>query len=183
MRWLWPDGLIGDDPISWRNAGWLALALAIVAFPALALAQGSLLQAGPTTQGHTPSYANQGGAGSQAVVQDSGPAGGGGAGLGLSELNLTARGSGASPFIGQGTGPLGTIFCIQDAPTSGPNGYHYLCFSANVSGAGLITYGAGGVASPQVLNFNINGTTVAPVSCSGSPTSSFATINGIVTHC
>jgi hypothetical protein len=33
------------------------------------------------------------------------------------------------------------------------------------------------------LNFNINGTTVAPVSCSGTPTSSFASINGIVTHC
>jgi hypothetical protein len=160
------------------------LLIALIALtPAAALAQGTLLQAGPTTQGHTPSYANQGGSGSQAVVQDSGPAGGGGAGLGLSELNLTARGTGAAPFDAQGTGPLGTIFCVQDAPSSNTNGYHYLCFSANVSGAGLITYGAGGIATPQVLNFNINGTTVAPVSCSGTPTSSFASINGIVTHC
>lgn len=162
----------------------LLLSLILAMCPALALAQGTLLQSGPTTQGHSPSYANQGGAGSQAVVQDSGPAGGGGAGLGLSELNLTARGTGSAPYIAQGTGPLGTVFCIQDAPTSNTNGYHYLCFSANVAGAGLITYGAGGIATPQDLNFNINGTTVAPVTCpAGSPSSSFATVNGIVTHC
>jgi hypothetical protein len=121
------------------------------------MAQGTLLQAGPTTQGHTPSYANQGGSGSQAVVQDSGPAGGGGAGLGLSELNLTARGTGSAPYVGQGTGPLGTVFCVQDGPTAAPAGYHYLCFSANVSSGGLITYGNGGVAAQQPLNFNING--------------------------
>ena len=151
--------------------------------PVAAFGQGALLQAGPTTQGHAPAYANQGGSGSQAVVLDSGPAGGGGPGLGLGELNLTARGTGAAPYVGQGTGPLGTIFCIQDAPTTNSAGYHYLCFSANVSSGGLISYGAGGVASPQTLNFNINGTAVAPVTCSGTPTSSFATVNGIVTHC
>ncbi len=159
------------------------LALIIALLPAAALAQGALLQAGPTTQGHAPSYANQGQTGSQAVVQDSGPAGGGGAGLGLSELNLTARGTGSAPFIGQGTGPNGEIFCILDAPSNTAGGYHYLCFSANVSSGGLISYGAQGAASNQTLNFNINGTSVAPVTCSGSPTSSFATVNGIVTHC
>jgi hypothetical protein len=157
------------------------LSLILALWPAVALAQSTLLQAGPTTQGHTPSYANQGT--SQAVVQDSGPAGGGGAGLGLSELNLTARGTGSAPYVGQGTGPNGEIFCIQDAPTTNTNGYHYLCFSANVSSGGLISYGYGGAASPQTLNFNVNGTTIAPVTCSGTPTSSFATINGIVTHC
>lgn len=161
----------------------LLLSLILALFPALALAQGTILQAGPTTQGHTPAYANQGGSGSQAVVLDSGPAGGGGPGLGLSELNVTARGAGTGPYIGQGTGPLGTVVCVQDAPSTNSTGYHYLCFSANVSNAGLISYGAGGTASPQPLNFNINGTAVAPVSCSGTPTSSFATVNGIVTHC
>jgi hypothetical protein len=160
-----------------------SLIFAIVMAPAAALAQGALLQAGPTTQGHAPSYANQGQTGSQAVVQDSGPAGGGGAGLGISELNLTARGTGSAPFIGQGTGPNGEIFCILDAPSNTSGGYHYLCFSANVSSGGLISYGAQGAATPQALNFLINGTSVAPVTCSGSPTSSFATINGIVTHC
>ncbi len=144
---------------------WRLIPLLIALLPSVAFAQGALLQAGPTTQGHTPSYANQGQTGSQAVVQDSGPAGGGGAGLGLSELNLTARGTGAAPFVGQGTGPNGEIFCVQDAPTNNTAGYHYLCFSANVLSGGLITYGAGGTATPQALNFNINGTTVAPVTC------------------
>jgi hypothetical protein len=151
--------------------------------PASALAQGTLLQAGPATQGHAPCYANPIQVGSQAVVLDCGPAGGGGPGLGMSELAVTARGTGTAPFIGQGTGPLGTISCVYDGPTNAPAGYHYLCFSANVASGGLIAYGAGGVATPQTLNFNINGTAVAPVTCSGTPTSSFASINGIVTHC
>lgn len=161
----------------------LSLIFALALAPAAALAQGALLQAGPTTQGHAPAYANQGQTGSQAVVLDSGPAGGGGAGIGLSELNVTSRGTGAAPFVGQGTGPLGTIVCVQDAPSNNSAGYHYLCLSANVANGGLVTYGAAGTAAPQPLNFNINGTSVAPVTCSGSPTSSFATINGIVTHC
>lgn len=165
-----------------RRQKFLIVVLAVL-MPAAALAQGALLQAGPTTQGHTPSYANQGGVGAQPVVQDSGPASGGGPGLGLNELNITARGTGSAPFDAQGTGPLGTIFCIQDAPTTNSAGYHYLCFSASVSSGGLITYGAGGMATPQTLNFNINGTAVAPVTCSGAPTAGFATINGIVTHC
>ena len=161
----------------------LLFALILALFPAVAFGQGALLQAGPTTPGHAPAYGNQGGSGSQAIVLDSGPAGGGASGVGLSELNLTARGTGAAPYVGQGTGPLGTILCIQDAPTPNAAGYHYLCFSANVANGGLITYGAAGTATPYALNFNINGTAVAPVTCSGSPTSSFATVNGIVTHC
>jgi hypothetical protein len=153
----------------------------IVIAPAAALAQGVLQQAGPSTQGHAPAYANPG---SQSVVIDSGPASGGGPGVGLSELNVTARGTGTAPFVGQGSGPSGTIFCIQDAPSNNTAGYHYLCFSANAaSNNGLISFGAAGIATPGVLDFNINGTSVAPVTCSGTPTSSFATINGIVTHC
>ena len=161
----------------------LALIALFALAPAPALAQSTILQAGPATQGHAPCYANPAQTGSQVVVLDCGPAGGGGAGVGMGELNITARGTGTAPFIGQGTGALGTIFCIQDAPTNNAGGYHYLCFSANVASGGLITYGAGGAASPQTLNFNINGTAVAPVTCSGTPTSSFASINGIVTHC
>jgi hypothetical protein len=187
MRWLWPDGFVGDDPASRRNARWLALALALIALialiPAAAMSQGTLLQAGPTTQGHAPAYINLGQTGSQAVVLDSGPASGGGSGLGLSELNITARGTGSAPFVGQGTGPNGEVACILDAPANSTSGYHYLCFSANVLSGGLISYGAAGTATPQTLNFNFNGTAIAPVTCSGTPSSSFATVNGIVTHC
>ena len=135
-----------------------ALIAALMLAPTAALAQSTLLQGGPTTQGHAPAYANQGNTGSQAVVLDSGPAGGGGPGLGLSELNLTARGTGTAPFVGQGTGPNGEIFCIQDAPTTNAAGYHSLCFSANVANGALLSYGAGGTASTQPLNFKINGT-------------------------
>jgi hypothetical protein len=160
-----------------------SLIFAIAMAPASALAQGAILQAGSATQGHVPAYANPAQTGSQAVVLDSGGAGGGAAGVGVSELNITARGTGSPPFDAQGSGPQGTVFCVQDGPTNNTTGYHYLCFSANVSSGGLISYGAGGVAAQQPLNFNINGTAVAPVTCSGSPTSSFATVNGIVTHC
>jgi hypothetical protein len=155
---------------------WLLLATA-------ALAQGVLQQAGPATQGHVPAYANPAQTGSLPVVTDGGPAGGGGPGVGLSELNITARGTGTAPFAGQGTGPNGETSCILDAPTTNPTGYHYLCFSANIGGDGIISYGAAGTATPGVLDFIINGVTITPVTCSGTPTSSFATVNGIVTHC
>jgi hypothetical protein len=179
LRWCWPDGFIGDDPTSKRNARWLGFFIALyllLAFgTAACFAQGVILQAGPATQGHAPAYANPSQAGSQAVVLDSGPAGGGGPGVGLSELNVTARGA--------GTGPNGEVACIQDAPTNSPTGYHYLCLSGGVSGNGVISYGAGGTATPGILIFIINGVLVTPVSCTGTPTSSFAAVNGIVTHC
>ena len=146
-------------------------------------AQGVILQAGPATQGHAPMYVNPSTVGSQAVVQDAGPAGGGGQGVGLSELNVTARGTGSPPFDAQGTGPNGEVACVQDGPINSAAGYHYLCLSASVNGNGLISYGAVGAATPGVLSFIINGVTVTPVTCSGSPTSSFHAINGIVTHC
>ena len=147
----------------------------------IALAQSSLLQGGPWTPGHAPAYVPSGS--SQAVVTDSGPARGGATGTGLSELLLQATGTGLPPFVGQGTGPFGTIQCMNDGPTNAAAGYHFLCFSPNASGGGLIAYGAGGIASSLPLNFNVNGQAISPVSCSGTPTSSFATINGIVTHC
>lgn len=130
-------------------------ALLLCILNASALAQSTLLQGGPTTPGHAPMYVGQGSG--QAVVQDSGPASGGAIGLGLSELLLTARGTGSAPHVGQGTGPLGTNFCGYDGPITNATGYHYLCFSANAQGGGLITYGAGGGASALPLNINING--------------------------
>lgn len=94
----------------------------------------------------------------QAVVQDSGPAGGGGLGLGFAELLLAARGTGNAPHVAQGTGPLGTNFCDYDGPQTNPTGYHYLCFSANAgTGGGLLTYGYGGGASPLPLTAVVNG--------------------------
>jgi hypothetical protein len=154
----------------------LASVLALPAF-----AQSSLLQGGPWTPGHVPAYVPSGN--SQAVVTDSGPARGGAAGTGLGELLLQATGTGLPPYVGQGTGPFGTIQCMNDGPTNAAAGYHFLCFSPNAGGGGLIAYGAGGIASSLPLNFNVNGTAINPVSCSGTPSSSFAVINGIVTHC
>lgn len=137
-------------------ARWILAFALVLAIPACAEAQSTLLQGGPTTPGRAPMYLNSGS--SQAVVQDSGPAGGGGPGLGLSELGVTARGTGTAPYVGQGTGPNGENICDQDAPTTNPSGYHYLCLSANVASGGLISYGAAGSAAQQPLNMKINGT-------------------------
>ena len=156
------------------------LAFVLALAPALALAQSTVLQGGPWSPGHVGVY---GPGTSQPIIVDGGPAHGGGLGVGISELGITAQGIGAAPFVGQGTGPLGTNACLYDAPITNASGYHFLCFSANVSNAGLIAYGAGGIGTPQPLNFNINGTPIVPVSCSGTPSSSFAVVNGIVTHC
>lgn len=160
------------------NLASIALLIGLIA---PAFGQSAILQGGPWAPGHAPMYFGQGS--QQPVVVDSGPAAGGAPGLGLSELLIAAQGTGNPPYIGQGTGPNGETACIYDGPTTAAAGYHYLCFSANVAGAGLITYGAGGIAAPQPLNFNINGTSVVGATCSGSPTSSFASINGVVTHC
>lgn len=127
-----------------------------VAFPLSAHAQSTLLQAGPTTDGHAPMYVGSGGG--QAIVQDSGPAGGGGVGQGLSELLLTMRGMGNPPYSGTGTGPLGTNWCDYDAPITNPSGYHYLCFGPNATGdEGVLTFGAAGAATDIPFIINING--------------------------
>src|SRR5580698_68445 len=99
--------------------------------PSLAGAQ-SILQGGPWTAGHAPMYVGQGS--SQPVVQDSGPAGGGGVGVGLGEQLLTARGTGTLPYVGQGTGPFGTNWCDYDAPITNATGYHFLCMSPDATG-------------------------------------------------
>lgn len=127
---------------------------------ASAYGQGAVLQGGPWAPGHVPMYVGQGGG--QAVVQDSGPAGGGTTGLGASEFLLTARGTGTPPFVAQGSGPGGTNLCDYDAPTSNPTGYHYICLSANATVAGLtgtiITIGSGGATSPIPFYLCVNGT-------------------------
>jgi hypothetical protein len=141
----------------------LILLLALFASHA-ALAQGTLLQGGPWAPGHVPMYVGSGSG--QAVVQDSGPAGGGGVGLGLSELGITARGSGTAPYVGQGTGPNHENVCDFDAPITNATGYHYLCFSPNATIAGqtggIISYGAGGVAAPLPLSICVNNTCFSP---------------------
>ena|SRR5579885_1297181 len=144
-------------------------------------AQTALLQGGPWAPGHVPMYAV--GGNSQAVAVDSGPALGGSTGVGLSELGLSVRGTGTPPYANAGTGPLGTNLCDYDAPTDNAAGYHYLCLSPNAQNGGLIAYGAGGSADQLPLRFSVNGTLITGVTCSGTPTSSFATVNGIVTHC
>lgn len=130
------------------------LFLALLA-PCAAMAQSTLLQGGSWSSGRVPMYVGSGGA--QTIVQDSGPASGGGPGIGLSELNITARGTGTAPYAGQGTGPNGEVACIFDAPTTNATGYHSLCFSANVSSGGLISYQANGAASALPFNFKVNG--------------------------
>lgn len=141
--------------------------LALTLSPALALAQSALLQGGGFVAGHAPMYVGAGS--SQVFVQDSGAAGGGGPGSGLSELLLTARGTGTAPYSGQGTGYLGTNFCDYDAPTTNATGYHYLCWSANYTGTnGGLVFGAGGGASTIPFIFTINGTPYSfPFSTSG----------------
>jgi hypothetical protein len=130
-----------------------AALLAAVVSPAMA--QSTLLQGGSWSTGRVPMYVGQ--TGGQTIVQDSGPASGGGPGIGVSELNITARGTGTAPYAGQGTGPNGEVACIFDAPTTNATGYHSLCLSANVSSGGLISYQANGAASALPFNFKING--------------------------
>lgn len=122
-----------------------------------AFAQATLQQGGSTTQGRVPAYRS--GGSQQPIVVDSGPAGGNTIGQGISELNVTARGTGSAPYAGQGTGQLGTIFQIQDAVSTNSTGYHALSFSANAQGGGLIAYNAFGGASPLPLKLNLNGQT------------------------
>lgn len=154
----------------------VALAL-LLATAGCANAQSTLLQGGPQVAGHVPMYV---GTGSQPIVQDSGTAAGGSAGVGLSELGITARGTGTPPYVGQGNGPLGTNFCNYDAPITNATGYHYLCLSPNVSDGGLIAYGSGGGASDLPLRFSINGATVTLPTNSGDAfaTVTLATVDG-----
>ena len=132
--------------------------LTLLLAPSLALAQSTVLQGGPWVPGHVGVY---GPGTSQPIIIDGGPARGGGLGVGVSELGITAQGVGVPPFVGQGTGPNGTNNCMYDAPITNAAGYHFLCFSANatISSAqgGQIVYGAGGIASALPLSVCVNG--------------------------
>lgn len=171
----------------------ICAAVALLASAASALGQSSILQGGAWTPGHSPMYVGQGQ--SQPIVQDSGPAGGGGIGLGLSEQLLSVRSpTGTYPAVNAGSGPLFTNWCDYDGPITGP--YHYLCIGPNASGGGLIAYGFGGGATALPFSFNINGTaTQLPAAGSGGtfvtvviPTTSgapvcFSGTVGLVTAC
>lgn len=119
------------------------------------LGGGAILQGGPWAQGRAPMYTGQGS--SQAVVMDSGPAGGGGVGVGFAEQLLTARGTGTPPYVAQGTGAFGTNWCDYDAPITNATGYHFLCLSANIHNDAYFAVGPGGIGTPGGLTFNING--------------------------
>lgn len=132
----------------------LAAAL-LLALPSAAFGQGAVLQGGPWSPGRAPMYVGAGS--SQAIMQDSGSAGGGPVGVGLAEQLLVARGTGTPPYADQGSGPLGTNWCNYDAPIDNATGYHYLCLSPNAQGGALLLYGAAGGAAPLPLSFNVNG--------------------------
>lgn len=131
------------------------LALLVALLPTQVVGQSTILQGGSYSAGTIPVYSISGG--SQPIVNNSGPASG--TGVGVREIAVIARGTGTAPYIGQGSGQLGTIFQIQDAPSTAAAGYHALSFSANVGGAGLIAYNAFGGAAQQSLNMNLNGST------------------------
>ncbi len=165
--------------------------IALIASLSGAWGQTTLLNGGAWTAGHVPQYVgtsqNQF---SQPVVMDGGSAAGGAVGVNAGEMGIVARGpvSSTPPYVGLGTGPNGEIFCLYDGPIDAAAGYHYVCLTPNASNGSqsgpMISVGYGGAASPLPLSFKINGVAVNPVTCSaGSPTSSFAATNGIVTHC
>jgi hypothetical protein len=132
-----------------------ALVVALSVAPAFGQA---ILQGGPWAPGRAPMYVGQ--SGSQPIVQDSGPASGGGIGLGLAEQLLQIRSAtNTYPAANAGTGQFLTNWCDYDGPTTNATGYHFLCMSPNAQGGGLIAYGAAGGASTLSLAFNVNGTT------------------------
>jgi hypothetical protein len=153
---------------------WLLAAALIAASPHQAQAQATVLQTGPWTPNHVPAYSTTGGT-SQPLIFDSGPAAGGVAGTGISELNITQLGTPSSIY--------GTPFCINDAPSASSTGFHQFCFGANSQGGGLFSYNAYGGASPLPLHAIINGSEYQfPFSVTSAiqgPNSS--TINDIVT--
>lgn len=155
----------------------LAVAALICAGALSAQAQ-SLLQSGAFVSGHASMYVTSGIG--QAVISDAGPAAGGGQGVGLSELGLAIRGIGTGPFANAGTGPLAANLCDYDAPTTNTGGYHFLCFSPNAQGGGLIAYGASRGAPALPLSFVINGATYQfPITVGGITGPTASTIGDI----
>ena len=157
------------------QAKYLALLLAAVA--SSALAQSVPLQSGAVTPGHAPMYVNQGSG--QPIVTDGGGAANGAVGKNLSELGITARSANNSyPVANGGKGALNAHFCLYDAPSTNPTGYHYLCLDPNSQGGGLLSYGASGTATPLPLYFDINGVTTVPGGTSTLITVGSTVVNG-----
>jgi hypothetical protein len=156
----------------------LLLALLVAALPTAGLAQSTVLQGGYWTSGLAPMYSFSGG-GSQPIIQQSAPASGGA--QSLKELSIVARGTGTPPFVGQGTGYLGSLFCMYDAPIANATGGHQFCFSPNATGGfGLLSFNAFGSASNIPLKLSVNGTVVEfPFSTSGVVGPSSSVINDI----
>jgi hypothetical protein len=112
----------------------LFVGLPLLVIAGIAPAQ-QMIQSGKPLPGHTGKWITN------LTLGDAGPANGGPAGTGLTELNITSQLNNNLPF------------CINDAPITGP--YHQLCMGAG----GVISYGAFGGAPPQGLVFTINGST------------------------
>lgn len=134
------------------------VAAAWVLAPAFAFGQATVIQGGSQTQGHIPAYATTGGT---PVVTDGGTAAGGALGVNPSTIGITSRCTNppCDGSVNSQGGPNGENFAIFDGPTNDADGYHYLGLSANVGGKAVITTGAGGGASPQGLDFIIDGVT------------------------
>lgn len=118
---------------------YILAALCLVLWPLIAVAQSPnvpVYQSGNMTPRHAPMFLDNG------VIGDSGSAGGGSLGAGLSELNITNS---------------GTPFCINDGPITSLGGYHQLCLGANALGGGLLSYQSYAGAPTQPLNCAING--------------------------
>jgi hypothetical protein len=140
-------------------------ALLLLVFPSVVMAQQAVVQGGTWTTGHVPKYNQTGG--TQPLVTDGGGAGGGAAGVNLSTLGITARGTGTAPYDGQGAGPNGENLCMYDAPTTNSTGYHWVCLDPNVGANALISTGVGGTGSAQGLDITVNGTTALSISSAG----------------
>lgn len=100
-----------------------------------ALAQ-QIIQSGKPLPGHAGKWITN------LTMGDAGPAGGGPAGTGLTELNITSTLNNNLPF------------CINDAATTGP--FHQLCLGAG----GTLSYNAYGGAQQRPLNCIVNGVTI-----------------------
>lgn len=148
-------------------AGCLVAAFLVLISP-LALGQGGILQGGPATPGHSLMFLQNG------IAQDGGSAGGGGPGVGLSELLQTSRAT--------GTGPNGEHNCFYSAPVTTVGGYYYICLDASDLGGGLLSVGSGGGAAPLPLNFQLNGVKYTfPITLSGVLGPSSTTIGNVAT--
>jgi len=140
--------------------------LLLLIFPSVVMAQSAVVQGGTWTTGHVPKYNQTGG--TQPIVTDGGGAGGGAAGVNLSTLGITARGTGTAPYDADGAGPNGENFCMYDAPTTNSTGYHWVCLDPNVGSNALISTGVGGTGSAQGLDITVNGVTALSISSAGA---------------